>query len=115
MTGTTVVNRTRFWIMAVRPKTLSASAAPVLIGAGLAGYHAVFKLIPVLATLVCAILIQIGTNLANDYYDFLHEAATEPYREPEISILCIPGKANPNHERYLKKLATSYWLLVTSY
>jgi len=77
MTGTTVVNRTRFWIMAVRPKTLSASAAPVLIGAGLAGYHAVFKLIPVLATLVCAILIQIGTNLANDYYDFLHEADTE--------------------------------------
>jgi 1,4-dihydroxy-2-naphthoate octaprenyltransferase len=59
------------WIQAARPKTLSAAAAPVLVGAGLAHAHGAFALLPVVAAFLGAILIQIGTNLANDYYDFM--------------------------------------------
>ena len=65
----TDVSRTRAWLIATRPHTLPASVAPVIVGAGLAVYAGVFAPLPVLAALVGAMLIQIGTNLANDYYD----------------------------------------------
>ncbi len=64
------------WVQAARPKTLSAAAAPVLVGAGLAASHGAFVLLPVVAAFAGAILIQIGTNLANDYYDFVRGADT---------------------------------------
>ena len=55
--------------MAARPQTLPAAAAPVLVGTGLAVYRDVFAPIPAVAALVGALLIQVGTNFANDYYD----------------------------------------------
>jgi 1,4-dihydroxy-2-naphthoate octaprenyltransferase len=57
------------WILAARPRTLTAAAAPVFLGSGLAHGHGGFSLWPALAALVGALLIQIGTNLANDYFD----------------------------------------------
>lgn len=59
------------WLMAARPKTLPAAAAPVLAGMGLAAYHRVFAAGPAMAALVGALLIQVATNLANDYFDFV--------------------------------------------
>jgi len=64
------------WILAARPKTLTAAVAPVLVGAGLAVNDHAFVLLPALAALVGAILIQIATNLANDYYDFIRGGDT---------------------------------------
>ncbi|MGD2070123.1 MAG: 1,4-dihydroxy-2-naphthoate polyprenyltransferase [Gemmatimonadota bacterium] len=64
------------WVMAARPKTLPAAAAPVLIGAGLGAFHDAFALLPAGAALVGALLIQIATNLANDYYDFVRGSDT---------------------------------------
>ena len=55
--------------MACRPRTLTAAVAPVAAGTGLAHMHGGFALPPALATLAAAMLIQVGTNLANDYYD----------------------------------------------
>jgi 1,4-dihydroxy-2-naphthoate polyprenyltransferase len=71
------VSRSRAWLLAVRPKTLAAAAAPVLIGAGLALRHGTFRGLPAVAALVGALLIQIATNLANDYYDFVRGTDTE--------------------------------------
>lgn len=65
------MNRARIWLMAVRPKTLTAAAAPVLAGTGLAWHGDYFRFLPALAALLGALLIQVGTNLANDYYDCL--------------------------------------------
>lgn len=62
------------WIEAIRPKTLIASIAPVMIGVSLTISDGFFDLYPSLATLIAAVLIQIGTNLANDYYDFVRGA-----------------------------------------
>lgn len=61
----------RNWLLAVRPKTLSAAVVPVLMGSALAAHE------PAAVTwwvLVCAlfgaVLIQIATNLINDALDF---------------------------------------------
>lgn len=58
------------WLLAARPKTLPAAASPVLIGSALAIGDAHFALLPTMAALFAALLIQIGTNFANDYFDF---------------------------------------------
>jgi 1,4-dihydroxy-2-naphthoate octaprenyltransferase len=65
------------WVLAARPKTLPAAAAPVLVGSALAWRLGGFRLLPALAALVGALLIQVATNLANDYFDFLKGADTD--------------------------------------
>ncbi len=70
------MSRASAWVQAARPKTLSAAAAPVLVGAALAEAHGTFVLLPVVAAFAGAILIQIGTNFANDYYDFVRGGDT---------------------------------------
>jgi 1,4-dihydroxy-2-naphthoate octaprenyltransferase len=62
------------WIRAARPKTLPAAAVPVVVGGALAQAGASFVFEPWLICLAFALLIQIGTNFANDYYDFLKGA-----------------------------------------
>jgi 1,4-dihydroxy-2-naphthoate polyprenyltransferase len=62
------------WILAARPKTLPAAAIPVIIGGALARAGGVFSFWPWLICLVFALLIQIGTNYANDYFDFVKGA-----------------------------------------
>jgi len=59
------------WLRASRPQTLPASAVPVIIGASLAWSHQLFRWDTTIIALFCALLIQIGTNFANDYYDFI--------------------------------------------
>ena len=61
----------RIWLNAARPRTLPAAIAPVLVGTA-AAVFAVGDLPRwggFIAALVASILIQIGTNLANDYSD----------------------------------------------
>lgn len=77
MTETADVSRRDAWRMAARPHTLPAAAAPVVVGTGLAVSMDVFALIPALAALLGAALIQIGTNFANDYFDAVQGADTD--------------------------------------
>ena len=66
----------RSWLLAARPKTLTAAVVPVVVGTGLAMGEGMAVLWPALAALAGAMLIQIGTNLTNDYYDFRKGADT---------------------------------------
>ena len=59
------------WLQATRPRTLPAAVAPVMVGTSLALADGFFAWLPALATLACALLLQIGVNLANDYFDFI--------------------------------------------
>jgi len=59
----------KVWLLAIRPKTLPAAAASVIVGTALAWYDGVFSAGPAVAALVIALLLQIGSNLANDVYD----------------------------------------------
>ncbi len=56
--------------MAVRPATLPAAVAPVVLGTALAWSRGLAELLPAAAALAGALLIQMATNLANDYFDF---------------------------------------------
>ncbi|CAN5638440.1 1,4-dihydroxy-2-naphthoate polyprenyltransferase [soil metagenome] len=60
----------RIWLMAARVRTLPAAIAPVLVGTALAYELAeVFRPGAFIGALLGSILIQIGTNLSNDYSD----------------------------------------------
>ncbi len=59
----------KIWIDAARPKTLAAAVVPVLIGVALALREHLFNPVMSFVAFICAILIQIGTNFANDYFD----------------------------------------------
>ena len=71
------ISRTKAWLMAARPQTLPAAAAPIIVGTGLAVSEEVFAPLPAVMAFVGAALIQIGTNFANDYYDAIKGADTE--------------------------------------
>lgn len=64
------------WFLATRPRTLVAGFVPVAVGSSLAWRAGVFQLLPALGALLGALLIQVGTNLVNDYYDFKRGADT---------------------------------------
>lgn len=58
------------WVLAARPKTLPAAAAPVITGSALALWQGKFSILPALAALIGAFWLQIGANLANDLFDY---------------------------------------------
>lgn len=75
-------SKVKIWLDSARPKTLWAAVSPVMIGAAMAqaagGVHwGVLAMIVTSAT-----LIQIGTNFANDYYDFIKGADTDERTGP---------------------------------
>lgn len=65
------------WVMAARPATLTAAAAPVLVGTACALAVGRFRAGPALAALAGAFLLQVGANFANDLFDFQKGADTE--------------------------------------
>ncbi len=73
------------WLLATRPRTLTAALAPVVVGTALAFADGVGHVGAALAALVGAMLIQIGTNLANDYYDF-HKGADTAERLGPVRV-----------------------------
>lgn len=75
----------QIWMLASRPKTLPAAAAPVIVGSAIAFQDGKFHLIPALATLLAALLLQIGANVSNDYYDF-HKGADTEHRLGPIRV-----------------------------
>ena len=60
----------RYWIEAMRLRTLPVSVAGVIAGTGCAILTDSFKAIPALLCLTFAILAQIAANFGNEYYDF---------------------------------------------
>lgn len=82
------------WFLAARPKTLTASIAPVLVGTAVAvhlGYDATWWIAGL--ALVSALFIQIGTNLFNDVIDFQKGIDTKerlgPTRVAQAGLLSI--------------------------
>lgn len=96
MSVTTIVpGSTRAWLLAARPATLSAAVVPVAVGSAIAHALDGFALLPALAALLGAIWIQIGTNFANDVYDYEKGADTGdrvgPTRAAQSGLL-TPGE-----------------------
>lgn len=60
------------WILASRPRTLPAAVVPVIVGSSIAIHDNKFHLTAAVTALLCSLLLQIGANLTNDLFDFLH-------------------------------------------
>lgn len=72
-----VSSKIRLWLIAIRPKTLPAAVGPVAVGSAVAFRDGKFTLIPAFCCLLGAVLLQIGVNLANDYFDFKNDIDSE--------------------------------------
>lgn len=88
-------NGLKAWLLAARPKTWIASISPVLIGTSLATQQARIKPFIFFCTLLFALLIQIGTNYANDCFDFLKGADTAERKGPLRAVQ--QGWISPSH------------------
>ena len=73
------------WLMAARPRTLSAGVSPVLVGTAIAHGAGAFRPLAALLALLASLLIQIGTNFANDYSDFKHGADANRVGPPRVT------------------------------
>ena len=76
----------KVWLEALRPKTLPAGAAPVILGSSLAYAHNSFSAVPAFIALICALLIQILSNFINEIYDFRKGADTEERLGPTRAV-----------------------------
>jgi 1,4-dihydroxy-2-naphthoate octaprenyltransferase len=79
-------NPAAVWISAARPRTLPAAIAPVVVGSALAAHDHRFDAEAACLCLGFALLVQIGTNFANDYYDFVHGADTPARVGPRRAV-----------------------------
>lgn len=64
------MNQIKKWFSIIRPKTLFASAVPVLIAILLAFKLENISLLNSILVLLCGVSLQVLSNLINDYYDF---------------------------------------------
>ena len=64
----------KIWLKAIRPKTLYASVAPVVLGTAMAFGDGIHDFLIASLALIGAVCIQILTNLVNDYCDCLRGA-----------------------------------------
>lgn len=84
-------SKLQIWLLAIRPKTLPAATAPVIVGSAVAIMEDRFLFLPAFAAMLGALLLQIGANLANDVFDFHRGADSEsrlgPTRMTQAGLL----------------------------
>ena len=93
------MNRSKIWLDATRPKTLSAAIAPVLLGTAMSFKAESIEPLPALICLGFALLVQIGTNLANDYLDGIKGTDTELRIGPRRAV--ASGLVAPDTMKYV--------------
>ena len=71
------ISKLNAWMLAIRPRTLPAAIAPVLLGSAMAFADQHFAWLPATAALMVALFLQIGVNLANDYFDYVKGIDTQ--------------------------------------
>lgn len=76
----------RTWLAAARPRTLPAAVAPVAVGVACASAAGPVRWAPALAALAGALLLQIGTNFANDVFDAEKGADTPDRKGPVRAV-----------------------------
>ncbi len=65
------------WLLATRPRTLTATLAPVLVGSAVALHHqGTVSWYLVACALACVLCLQVATNLVNDVADYKKGADT---------------------------------------
>ncbi len=106
-------SKAQVWFLAARPKTLPAAVSPVLIGTALAWTDGGFYAPAALAACIGALLIQIGTNLANDYFD--HQKGTDTEERLGPMRVTQAGLVTPSATRMATIIVFILALLVGMY
>lgn len=101
------------WVLAARPKTLSAAAAPVIVGTATTYAAGGPRLGPFLAALAGALLLQIGANFANDVFDYEKGADTNERLGPTRAVQA--GLLSPRAMRLGMAVVFALALLVGVY
>jgi 1,4-dihydroxy-2-naphthoate octaprenyltransferase len=107
------MERLAVWFAALRPKTLPAAAAPVAMGTAIAYGDGALHVPAALAALLGALLIQVGTNFANDHFDFVHGADTHERIGPRRAT--VAGLVSPRAMRLAFILAFAGTLPIAVY
>ena len=94
----------RTWMEAARPRTLLAAVIPVMVATALAAAHHAANLPTAAVCLAFGLLVQIGTNFANDYFDFVHGADTHERVGPRRAVAA--GLVTP------KAMLAATWLVL---
>ncbi|MDC9592775.1 1,4-dihydroxy-2-naphthoate polyprenyltransferase [Xenorhabdus sp. IM139775] len=76
MSPTTSISQIQAWLESLRPKTLPLAVAAVITGSALASWTGHFKWPVALLALLTAAMLQILSNLANDYGDVVKGSDT---------------------------------------
>lgn len=101
------------WVLASRPKTLSAAAVPVLVGSACAASRGQVQWGPAFAALAGALLLQIGANFANDVFDYEKGADTAERLGPTRAVQA--GLLSPRAMRRGMVVVFALALLVGAY
>ena len=80
------MNTLKIWLEASRPRTLLLAFASIFVGLSLSTFNGTFRPLIAILTLLTAILLQILSNLANDYGDFKHGADHNERQGPKRSV-----------------------------
>ena len=86
-------NSPKAWILAARPKTLSAALIPVVLASALAASQGKFSLTPAVLCVLFATFMQIAANFINDLFDFLKKTDRDDRLGPERA--CQQGWITP--------------------
>lgn len=95
----------KVWLEAARPKTLPAAIIPVMVGTALAMAHQRADFVKAGVCLAFALLVQIGTNFANDYFDFVQGADTPARVGPRRAVAA--GLVTP------RQMLVATWLVLS--
>lgn len=79
-------SKTRIWLQAIRLRTLPLALASIGMGSFLAGETGHFDIIVFLLCALTTTLLQILSNLANDYGDFVHGADSKNRLGPRRAV-----------------------------
>ena len=101
------------WLKAMRCQTLVAAIIPVFMGAVFAYQYGKFHFFSVVSAFLAAIFIQIGTNFANDYFDYINGADTDNRLGP--LRVTSAGLVSPISMRNAMIIAFIIALLCSSY
>ena len=91
-------NSPKAWILAARPKTLSAALIPVVLASALAASQGKFSLAPAVLCVLFATFMQIAANFINDLFDFLKNTDRDDRLGPERA--CQQGWITPRAMRW---------------
>jgi 1,4-dihydroxy-2-naphthoate octaprenyltransferase len=92
------------WIIAARLRTLPLTVSNILLGSFLAYNQGKFSIIILLLGLATAVLLQVLSNFANDYGDFINGA--DEKRISKYERVLQSGKISPKQMRWMLIILT---------